>query len=122
MIFRAVTLLLLSCLCAFNVEAQRPKNGHYKYAVAYWEWGSKPRGLTCDVIIKGDSVKVVHNGDPGMNGEKDQLIDEGLLLFHKKSGKWIIGHTRDAAQAPKVGGCEEGPTVIDLKLKRVWLC
>jgi hypothetical protein len=113
-------LLISAILCLGVVEAfaQKPRNGKYTYAIAYWEWGSKPRNLTCEVVIKGDSVKVYSN-DPAYKG---QLIDEGVLLLHKKSGKWIIGHTPDARNAPRVGGCEEGPTVIEFKKKRVWLC
>jgi hypothetical protein len=114
--------LLLSLCLSYPTLAQRPKDGTYKYNIAYWEWGGKARNATCTVVIKGDSVLVLSNGEGENAGEKGSSIDGGRLMYHKKSGKWIIGHRPEAKNAPKVGGCAEGPTVIEFGRRRVWLC
>jgi hypothetical protein len=114
----AFFLLILSAVSF----AQLPKSGTYSYKIAYWNGESKPHGIKCEVVISGDSVAVISTGVGENMGEKGQVIDAGRLMYHKKSGKWIIGHNEAARRAPVVGGCEEGPTVIDLKKKLVWLC
>jgi hypothetical protein len=114
----------ICCVLGFAVVSfgQLPKSGTYTYRIAYWNGESKPHNLKCDVYISGDSVAVMSTGIGDNMGEKGTLIEAGRLMYHQKSGKWIIGHNKEAKKAKVVGGCEEGPTVIDLKKKIVWLC
>jgi hypothetical protein len=116
------TLLTLSIMltCIF-MQAQKPKDGTYTYTVAFAEWQGKSLGTTCTVIIKGDSVKVIHNGSGNLSGKKGEIIDQGIIMKHKKSGKYIVGHTSSDKDAPEVTGCE-GPSIIDFKKKVFWLC
>lgn len=103
-------------------NAQKPGNGTYKYSVAFAEWRGQSLGSTCTVIIKGDSIKVVHNGRGTLSGRKGDVIDQGVIVKHTKSGKWIIAHHPEDKNAAEVGGCSDGPSVIDFKRKKFWRC
>jgi len=50
------------------VYSQKPQNGTYTFKIAFAEWNGKSLGATSTVIIKGDSIKVIHNGKPGLTG------------------------------------------------------
>lgn len=106
---------------AFSSFAQKPVNGTYTYTVAFAEWNGKSNGATCPVKIKDDSIMVIHNGTGNLTGEKGEILDRGIILKHK-SGQWIIGHSVKDKNAKEVGGCSEGPGVIDFKGKTFWLC
>ena len=113
----AFSFLLFSSL----TTAQKPKDGTYTYSFAFAESQGKSLGATCTVIIKGDSVNVVHNGKGNLTGNKGDIIDSGIIMKHK-SGKWIIGHNSKDKKADDIGGCSDGPRVIDFKRKKVWSC
>lgn len=114
-------ILLLSVIYNINTSAQRPPNGTYTYQVAFDEWQGKSLGATVLVKIKGDSVYVIHNGG-NLSGKKGEIIDSGIIMKHIKTGQWIIGHSPNDKNAPEVGGCTDGPSVIDFKRKKFWLC
>jgi hypothetical protein len=101
--------------------AQKPQSGTYTYVIVWDEFGGKDLGNTCTVIINKDSIKVVHNGKPNLTGNKGDVLVQGILLKHK-SGKWIIGHSKKDSNASEIGGCSDGPVVIDFKRKIVYLC
>ena len=109
------------CFCTISTLAtsQKPKDGVYTYTIADEEYGGKSLGATCTVIIKGDSIKIVHNGKGNLTGEKGDILDEGIIMKHKNSGKWIIGHHPKDIYAKEIGGCSEGPSIIDFKHK-IW--
>ncbi len=113
--------LFLFLLC-FPVlaKAEKPKDGTYTYAVAFEEWKGRSLGASCTVIIRGDSIEVQHNGS-NLTGRKGDVLFRGLLLKHR-TGRWIIGRSAADRNAKEIGGCTNGPLVIDLKRKRLWLC
>jgi hypothetical protein len=116
-------LFICFFLSAFTITyAQKPKDGTYTYAIAYAEWNGKSLGATCTVIIKGDSIKVVHNGKANLTGKKGDILDQGIIMKHNKTGKWIIGHSIKDKDAKEIGGCSDGPSVIDFKRKKFWSC
>ena len=102
--------------------AQKPKDGIYTYTIAFAEWNGKSLGATCTVIIKGDSIKVVHNGRANLTGKKSDILDQGIIMKHTKTGKWIIAHSIKDKDAKDIGGCSDGPSVIDFKRKKFWSC
>ncbi|SKA41636.1 hypothetical protein SAMN04488128_105485 [Chitinophaga eiseniae] len=114
-------MLLLTVAGTDHAYAQKPKNGTYVYQVAFDEWGGRSHGATVLVKIKGDSIYVIHNGG-NLSGKKGEIIDSGIIMKHRKSGAWIIGHTPADKDAPEVGGCSDGPSVIDFKRKKFRLC
>ena len=104
------------------ILAQKPQDGTYTYSIAFAEWNGKSLGATCTVIIKGDSIKVVHNGKANMTGKKGDILDQGIIMKHTTTGKWIIGHSKKDKDAKEIGGCSDGPSVIDFKRKKFWSC
>lgn len=113
-------ILFLFIIYTGNTYAQRPKNGTYIYQVAFAEWQGRSLGNTVLVKIKGDSVYVIHNGK--LSGKKGEVIDSGIIMKHRRTGKWIIGHDPRDKEAQEVGGCSGGPSVIDFSHKKFWLC
>ena len=103
-------------------HAQKPANGVYTYKIAYAEWNGKSLGATCTVVIKGDRIKVVHNGKGNVTGKKGDIFDEGIIMKHTKTGKWIIGHSLKDKNAKEIGGCSDGPSEIDFNKKLFWAC
>jgi hypothetical protein len=120
--WRHFLILLLFSLYLKNGFAQKPKDGYYTYSIAFAEWNGKSLGATCNVLIKGDSIKVIHNGKGNLTGKKGDILDEGILMRHKKTGKWIIGRSPNDVNAKEIGGCSDGPSVIDFKNKKWWSC
>lgn len=113
-------LFLLSFLIVHpNANAQKPKNGTYTYRVAFEEWQGKSLGATCTVTIKGDSITVINNGS--LTGKKGDIIVKGFIMKHK-TGKWIICRNQKDQYATEIGGCGDGPTIIEFKLKKFWTC
>jgi hypothetical protein len=108
--------LLFFLLMMGSASEQKPKDGTYTYSIAFEEYGGKTLGSTCTVIIKGDSIIIVHNGKANLTGKKGDVMDEGIIMKHIKTGKWIIAHPSDI-NAPEIGGCGSGPTIIDLNVK-----
>jgi hypothetical protein len=100
---------------------QKPKDGIYIYKIAFAEWNGKSNGATCLVTIKGDSITIIHDGS-NLSGMKGDTLNRGIIMKHKKTGQWIIGHSSKDKDAKEVGGCSDGPSVIDFKRKRFWLC
>jgi hypothetical protein len=98
------SIILFFCFFFTAANAQKPKNGTYTYSIAFEEWGGKSLGATSTVLIKGDSIKIIHNGKGNLSGNKDDIIDEGIIMKHKKTGKWIIGHQSKDVYAEEIGG------------------
>ena len=117
-----VPSILLLFIC-YEIRAQKPKDGTYTYKVAFAEWGGKSLGSTCTVVIKGNSIKIIANDKTNFNEiKKGDIIEQGTIMKHKKTGQWIIGHVAKDIFAKEVGGCSDGPTVIDFKNKKWWTC
>lgn len=116
---KLICVLIFISTIAF---AQKPKDGTYTYSIAWAEWNGKSLAATCTVIIKGDSIKVIHDGNLNVTGNKGDVYEEGILMKHKKTGKWIIGRSEKDKHAKEIGGCSGGPAVIDAKRKIFWSC
>jgi hypothetical protein len=68
---------LLVCFLFFVIPfllAQKPGNGTYTYSIAFAEWDGKSLGATCTVVIKGDSIKVIHNGKGNLPAKREILL------------------------------------------------
>ncbi len=120
-LIKIIFSLLLFFIASITL-AQKPKDGIYTYALAFEEWQGKSLGATCTVQIKGDSIKIINDGSGNLTGKKGDIIDEGILMKHIKTGKWIIGHSVKDKDAKEIGGCSDGPSVIDFKRKKFWSC
>jgi hypothetical protein len=120
-----IKLIIPALIFLFSTQfsySQKPKDGTYTYSIAFEEWNGKSLGATCTVRIKGDSIQIIHNTDKNLTGKQGDIIDEGIIMKHKKTGKWIIAHSPKDIYAKEVGGCGSGPSVIDFKNKKWWSC
>lgn len=98
-----------------------PPDGEYRFDVAFAEWEGKSMGEKVTVVIHGDSVKVIYAGDGKLTAEKGEVLEEGIILKHK-SGDWIIARDREDVNLEEIGGCTGGPSIIDFKNKKFWMC
>jgi len=97
-------------------------NGKYRFDIAFAEWDGKSMGEKVTVVISGDSIQVIYEGDGQLTlSKKGDVIDEGKIMKHK-TGVWIIGRIPADTQSDEVGGCSGGPAIIDFKYKRYWMC
>jgi hypothetical protein len=117
-----ISILFLLLFTFAKSFSQKPKSGTYTYSIAFAEWQGKSNGASCTVIIKGDSIKIIHNGKKSLTGKKGDIIDSGIILQHKKTGRWIIGHSLKDKFVKDFGGCTGGPSEINFKKKIFWLC
>lgn len=96
-------------------------NGTYRFDIAFAEWEGKSMEEQVTIIIHNDSVTVIYEGDGQLRAEKGKVLEKGILLKHQ-SGNWIIGQKREDAEAEEIGGCSGGPSIIDFKNKKYWMC
>ncbi|MGB0882656.1 MAG: hypothetical protein ACPGSO_06850 [Vicingaceae bacterium] len=105
-----------------NVKNEIPPNGTYIYDIAFAEWGGKSMGEKVTVIIKEDSVNIIYDGGGNLSlTKKGEVIDRGILRKHV-SGKWIISQSKEDIFAEEIGGCSGGPSIIEFKKKKYWIC
>ncbi|GAB5558055.1 MAG: hypothetical protein SchgKO_22680 [Schleiferiaceae bacterium] len=98
-----------------------PEDGTYSYDIAFAEWNGKTLGDKVNITISGDQIEVVYAEGNLSNTEPGYVFVKGVIKKHK-SGAWIICETPDDINASEVGGCVDGPYVIDFDKKLFWLC
>lgn len=89
--------------------------------VVFAQWEGKSLGVSCSVYIKGDSITLIHDGS-NLSGNEGEILEQGILMKHVSTGKWIIANDPQDIYALEIGGCTGGPTIIDLIDKQVWFC
>lgn len=94
-------------------------SGEYEFAHRFAEQPSVP-SIRLTVRIDGAHVVVVNEkaSDPFPAG----VLDEGTLMWHAASARWIIGLDEADRSLRDVGGCSGGPEVIDLQYRIYWTC
>jgi len=118
-------LLVMSCavpISAFGEQTAFPlKDGHYIFAHKFAEAEQHNiESIKLDVEIKGNQITVTNNDSDDVFPKG--LIDQGTVVWHRKSKQWIIAEDKSDENAEDVGGCSDGPTVID-PIKRIyWTC
>jgi hypothetical protein len=116
-------VLMLIAISAFLLGnpcfAQKSiKNGSYTLDFIDLEYQGKKLG-TCKAVVKSGKVKLIVIN--GCHRKKGAIIEQGLLLKHK-TGVWIIAKHKSDVNAKEVGGCSDGPYVINFKRKRLETC
>ena len=105
-----------------NLADTIPPDGTYRFDVAFAEWEGKSMGQKVTVVINGDSIRIIYEGDGSLtNAKKGDVFDQGKIMKHK-TGVWIIGKSKSDAEADEIGGCSGGPTLIDFKGRKYWMC
>lgn len=113
-------LLMLISACSQQAGPAIPlASGQYVFKHRFAEHPTIP-SIRVDVRIEGSHI-VVSNpvaSDPFPAG----VLAEGRLMWHARSGQWIIGNADADRLASDVGGCSDGPEVVDLAGKIYWTC
>jgi hypothetical protein len=120
---KAFILLAALCAvsaCAFAKEVPPPiADGHYTFVVRFAEH-SNMTGGQLDAEVRGRHIRLISK--PNSSVFPAGLVEEGILLWHTASKQWIIGQTEVDAESAEVGGCSDGPFVVDLEQKVFWTC
>ena len=120
---RAFVLFAAATLAAGCSTAPQPRvplpSGAYAFEHRYAEQPQHP-GMSLEVTIRGRHI-VVFN--PVASGPFPAgVLAEGRLWWHAASGQWIVAYAREDRTAEDVGGCSDGPEVVDLERKIYWTC
>ena len=94
-------------------------SGDYVFTHKFAEHPSIP-SIKLDVQIRGPHIVLTNNDRTDVFPAG--IINEGTLMWHAASGQWIIGTEPAAAKATEVGGCSDGPEVVDLERRIYWTC
>ena len=104
---------------AHRPAPRRPADGRYRFEHRYAEHPSLP-GFAVTVVVRKGRVSVINPQ------AEDQFprgtIDGGLLLWNHPTRQWIIGQSADDAHSDNVGGCSDGPSVVDFQRRIYWTC
>ena len=112
-IIGCIFILLLSLSCF----GQLPKSGTYIYKFCEDEFGKCIQ--KCKVVIKGKNIAVY--ALQGLSVKKGTIIEKGIIMKHK-SGVWIIGRKKSDTLIREIGGCSDGPRIINFKKKEYHTC
>ena len=95
------------------------RSGTYFFEHRYAEHPDM-RSFLLMVTIKGNEISIVKpsSAPPFPQGE----IARGTLFWHAASEQWIIVTHDEERTATEVGGCSDGPEVVDLKKRIYWTC
>ena len=117
---RLVPILFLVMLAACVREPELPiGSGTYQFKHKFAEHPSMP-SIDVTVTIEGRQIKVVNERETSVFPEG--IIAEGVLYWHPGSRQWIIGDSQSDREAAEVGGCSDGPEVVDLIGRVYWTC
>ena len=114
----AVPILLALAACA----SQPPlpiAPGVYRFQLRFAEHPSM-QGGEVGATVDGRRIQIVDDGDSSVF--PPGLIEAGTLMWHARSREWIIVSQPGDADADEVGGCSDGPAVVDLVARVYWTC
>lgn len=95
------------------------QDGEYEFMLRFAEHPNIV-GVWLSVTIKGDSVFIDEKDEKSSLSSRFKL--RGRIVWHKKSKSWVIIQSPEDENAEEVGGCSDGPLVIDPRFFHVWTC
>jgi hypothetical protein len=115
-------LVLMISACEGRSSMEPPlSSGDYVFVHKFAEAEqSTIPSVKLDVQIRGRHIELVNND--GTDVFPAGVIKEGTLMWHAASREWIIGTKPGDVDAPEVGGCSDGPEVVDLERRIYWTC
>jgi hypothetical protein len=114
-----IVLLCISCSALAIAPALPLMSGKYTFHHRFSEQ-PQVKSITLIANIKGRHIELINQTNSAVFPLG--TIAEGTLIWHKASKQWIIGDNTADAKAEWVGGCSDGPEVIDLINKTYWTC
>ena len=119
---KLIKLTMFLFIFISNASAQVIKDGTYKFTMAFTEYATRNLDTTCTVVIKGRYITVLHDGNQSIKGKKGDIINQGILMKHKRTRKFIIGSSEKDKLAEEIGGCTDDPNIVDIEKKIFWTC
>jgi hypothetical protein len=110
--------MVSACGAKSNLELPLP-SGDYVFLHRFAEH-PEMASIELTAQIRGRHIVLVNND--GTDIFPRGVIEEGILMWHSSSAQWIIGTNPADTEAPEVGGCSEGPAVVDLQRRIYWTC
>ncbi len=118
-------LLLFLCALCLPVPASADDppiplaTGRYEFQLRFSEHPTI-HSIKLIAEIVGDHIELT-------NADSDDVfpfgvVEEGTLMWHEPSQQWIIGDSDADRNAGEVGGCSDGPDVVDLVKLEYWTC
>lgn len=111
-------LIVLSMYSLFAKDIPLP-DGNYTFHHKFAEHPNMP-SIKLNAKIEGNRIILINNDKKGVFPLG--LIVDAPLYWHEKSKQWIILNFEEDKNALDVGGCSDGPEVIDLIRKIYWTC
>jgi hypothetical protein len=115
----ALAVLLSSSACTGSARAPPLSSGRYTFQHRFAEHPTIP-GAPLVAVIDGTHIVLTNESDAAELPKG--VVAEGTLMWHSASKQWIIGHEPSDAQAEEVGGCSDGPAVVDVQNMVYWTC
>ena len=115
-------LVVLAALLATSGQSAPDlpiESGQYTFQHRFSEHPSI-RSIALSAKVAGGRIVLVNETQSDVFPQG--VVAEGALMWHAASGQWIIGHSPADQYAPEVGGCSDGPEVVDLRQKVYWTC
>jgi len=78
------------------------------------------QSINLNAVIEEGTITLTNDTDSEIFPKG--IIEKGLLFWHVKSSQWIIVVDKEDKDALDVGGCSDGPEVVDLENKIYWTC
>jgi len=118
-----VSVVFISLLAAWTLASAAPRlpipSGSYTFQHRFAEQPNIT-GMHVLAKINGRHIVLVNRDKP--SGFPPGVIAEGTLMWHAGTKQWIIGNKASDRYTKVVGGCSDGPEVIDLQKKIYWTC
>lgn len=99
-----------------------PPDGEYIYDISYAEYQGQTMGEKVRVVIKGNYIKIISEGNPSMTAKKGDILDEGILRKHTKTGDWLVSNNPSDTYLDAYGDCVGIVMVIDFVNKIYHTC
>lgn len=115
----AFIALVVSAAEAESVPKLPIHSGLYTFTHRFFEHPSIP-SVSLSAEINGTHIVLTNKtrSDVFPMG----VVAEGMFMWYPASKQWIIGDDESDAQAEVVGGCSDGPEVVDLVSLTYWTC
>ena len=114
-------MILFSLSASVAADPPTPlPDGAYQFR---WKDAEFPNstGFPVKVEIAGTEIRVVNEKAKGSAPVGE--LERATLMWHSKSGRWILGADEADRLAPSVGGCGDGdPHVIDFESREILTC
>jgi hypothetical protein len=115
-----IVALCAGSVCACSTDMSRPiADGNHTFVVKFAEHPNMTGGQL-EAEIHGRHIRLISK--PNSSVFPAGLVEDGVLLWHAASSQWIIGQSERDAEIAEVGGCSDGPFVVDLERKIFWTC